>query len=113
MKISGYENTITVLSELGNRIKDYRISSSLTREELAQKAGTSVSTIVRLESGTNIGTEALINVLRSLNILGNIDLLVPEYQLTPMDIVKGKKKRKRATSLKVEEPGTWRWGDEK
>jgi len=30
-----------------------------------------------------------------------------------MDIVKGKKKRKRATSRKKEEASDWKWGDEK
>ena len=113
MRITGNENTAFILKELGNRIKDARISFQMTREELALKSGVSLSTIVRMENGTNTGTEQVINVLRALNQLHSIDLLIPEYELTPMDIAMGRTKKKRAGSKRNTEKNSWKWGDDK
>ena len=50
MKLTGVETNKIILKELGQRIKDIRISMSLTQEELALKSGVSIRTIVRLET---------------------------------------------------------------
>ena len=39
MKITGLYDEKTILSELGNRIQQYRISMNITQAELAQNAG--------------------------------------------------------------------------
>lgn len=110
MKINGTESTSLILKEIGNRIKDNRIAYPMTREQLAEKSGVSLSTIERIERGTNIGTEQLINILRALNQLHSIELLIPEFKLTPMDIAMGKSKKKRASSKKSVKKSTWIWG---
>jgi len=112
MKITGNENTTLIMKEIGQRIKDTRIAYPMTREELASKSGASLSTVVRAESGTNIGFDQLINIMRALNMLSNIDMLLPEFQPSPIDIAKGKKKRQRASSAKVLAATQWKWGDE-
>ena len=113
MKLSGNENTIFVLKELGNRIKDNRIAYPMTREQLAEKSGVSLSTIVRMENGVNIGMEQLINVMRALNLLHSIELLIPEYKLSPMDIAMGREKKKRASSKKPDSKKNWTWGGDR
>ena len=113
MKLTGNENTKSILKELGNRIKDARIAYPMTREELAEKAGVSLSTVTRVESGANAGAGQVINVLRALNQLHSIDLLIPEYNLTPVDIAMGKTKKKRASTKKTEKNSNWIWGGNK
>ena len=111
MKIYGNENNIFIIKELGKRIKDVRISRSLTQKELAENAGISYNTVIRLENGEGANLENLIKIMRVLGILQNFDLLIPEQELSPEEIFKGKKKRKRASKIREKE-NDWQWGDE-
>ena len=49
--------------------------------------------------------------MRSLGILQNINLLIPEQELTPEELFKGTSKRKRASKRK-DKNDDWKWGDE-
>ena len=51
MRINGDEGSAIILKEVGYRIKQYRIASNMTQEELADKCRFSVSTVVRIENG--------------------------------------------------------------
>ena len=113
MKLSGNESTVYILKELGSRVRDARIAIPMTRETLSEKSGVSLSTIARLEGGRNISMEAMINILRALNQLHTIDLLIPEYQLTPMELAEGKPRKKRARSKASEKGTTWTWGGDR
>lgn len=110
MRIQGEENNEWILIELGKRIKDIRISRSITQEELAHNAGLSFSTVVRVENGEGSNIENLMKILRVLNLVQNFDLLVPEQQPRPEDILKNKPKRQRASKPKKD--AEWKWGDE-
>ena len=111
MKITGDENNRFILRELGQRIKEIRIKRSLTQQELAQNAGVSFSTIARIENGTSVNMENYMRILRNLNLLQNFDLLVPEQQIAPEDILEKTPRRQRASKRKSER--SWKWGDEK
>ena len=114
MKLTGVETNEIILKEIGQRIKDIRISMSLTQEELALKAGVSIRTVVRLEAGDNIKLESFFNILRVLNCIQNVELLMPEQQITPEMIFNKEQKRQRASSKqKKENKSSWKWGDEK
>lgn len=110
MKITGEENNRFILRELGQRIKEIRIKRSLTQQELAQNAGVSFSTIARIENGTSVNMENYMRILRILNLLQNFDLLVPEQQIAPEDILERTPRRQRASKRKSER--SWKWGDE-
>ena len=77
MKIYGAENNEIIMKEIGIRIKDTRIAIDLTQKELAERAGISQRTIERIENGENIKVENIINVLRAMQLLRNLDNLVP------------------------------------
>ena len=111
MKITGEENNRFILRELGQRIKEIRIKRSLTQQELARNAGISFSTIARIENGTSVNMENYMRILRVLNFLQNFDLLVPEQQIAPEDILEKTPRRQRASKRKSER--SWKWGDEK
>ena len=110
MKITGDENNRIILEELGRRIRDVRIGRSITQQMLAQNAGVSFSTVVRVENGEGVNIENYMKILRCLALLSNFDLLVPEYQPTLEELFKGKPKRQRASKQK--KACEWKWGDE-
>lgn len=112
MKIYGDENNTFILRELGKRIKDMRLGRCMTQKELAQDAGVSYNTLIRIENGEGANLENLMKVMRTLGILQNFELLVPEQELTPEESFKGISKRKRASRTKKEENNNWMWGDE-
>lgn len=112
MKIYGDENNSFILKELGQRVKDIRINQVMTQKDLCEKAGVSFSTVVRIENGEGINTDNLLKIMRALNLLQNWDLLIPEQDQTPDEILKEKNKRKRVFKIKEEKVKEWTWGDE-
>lgn len=113
MKLYGSENNEAILHEIGQRIKDTRILSDLKQTELADKAGISLATMIRIEKGTAVRSDHLLNVLRVLNCLQNVELLIPEQAARPSDYFEQKQKRKRVkTSQKENRDDVWKWGDE-
>lgn len=113
MKIYGDENTAFILKEMGNRIKDIRIHRCLTQKELGDNASVAHSTIIRIENGEGVNIVNLMKVMRSLNLLQNFELLIPEQELRPEEIRKNKPTRKRASKQRSTPNTTdWKWGDE-
>lgn len=78
----------TILKKLGARLKAYRISRGLKQQELAAESGVGVSTIAKIESGQSVSFLLLISVMRTLGLLENIDLFVPEQKPSPMQLLK-------------------------
>lgn len=112
MKITGSENNIFILQELGRRIKDARIAISMTQKEMAQKAGVSEKTVERIEKGENVKIENLLNIFRVLNFLQNIEILIPEQEVL-IEETMDKKRRKRASRKKeINDNSDWKWGED-
>ncbi len=114
-----------VLAELGGALAARRIEMELTQAELAKQAGIGKRTVERIEAGHSCQSSALIRILRILDLLSNLDQLIPPAGPSPMDLLKRKgKTRKRASSKrrtvdtsspsKREAPvgKEWVWGDE-
>lgn len=95
MKIDGFVNNVFILKEIGSRIKDTRIAMRLSQEDFASKAGISVRTLSRVELGENSKFDVYLNIFRTMDLLGNIDLLIPEQTVKPTDIADRIKKKSR------------------
>lgn len=114
MKIHGTENNEIIMKELGKRIQDTRVSMNLTQSQIAEQSGVALRTITRIENGESVKVESLLNVLRILRVLPNLDLLIQEQVLMPTELVDYGKKRKRVSTRKnIPEKKKWTWGDEK
>lgn len=113
MKISVLESNADILRELGNRIKDFRISIPLTQKELAEKSGLSLRTIAHMETGMATSTDSLIRVMRILGLLNVLDACFPEQETRPLDLMELGQKRKRATSPKKRAKTSWVWGEDR
>ncbi len=113
MKISGNENENAILAELGQRIKQYRISRGFTQGELAERCGVSSSTETRIESGVDSRMSNYIKILYGLGLLGNIDALIPEPQPDFKALFEKKKQRQRVKPGRSKPESGWTWGEDK
>ncbi|MCF0193938.1 MAG: helix-turn-helix domain-containing protein [Bacteroidaceae bacterium] len=82
-----------ILIQLGARIKDYRIQLGMKQSDLAQMSCVGVNTVYKIERGKSVSTSLLISILRSLGLLDNLETLIPETQLTPMQMLKLQEKK--------------------
>lgn len=96
-------SNMAILSEIGTRLREYRMRMNLQQKELAYQAGVSIDTVVRLERGDNISTEKLIRVLRVLDMLENIELLVPPPPVSPILLQKlaGKERKRIRKTIEI------------
>ncbi len=93
-----------ILEKIGARLKTRRISRGLKQQELAEESGVGVSTIAKIESGQSVAFSLLISVMRTLDLLENLDLLVPEQKPSPMELLRTQgKKVKRVRDKKDKE----------
>ncbi len=74
--------------EIGKRIKQLRLQKRITQKELAEKAGISLFTVSNIEKGNNISLHLLIAVFRVLKIVNNLEQLLPEIEISPVQILK-------------------------
>jgi DNA-binding XRE family transcriptional regulator len=93
-----------IIDEIGLRIKAYRLKMRYTQRELAKLAGVSVFTIAKIETGLPVSISMLIPVLRVFGLLDNLGMLFPEIELSPVVLMKLKRKtpKKIRTSKKTD-----------
>ena len=99
------------LEVLGQRIARYRLNRNMTQAALAREAGISLPTVQRLEGGHSTQATNLIRVLRALQLLDNLDGLVPEPAISPLQQARMQgRTRQRASSPRSQKPAsTWTW----
>lgn len=109
-----FDSTITpeeAMRELGARLESVRLGRNLTRAELARRSGVPERTLARIEGGdTGIRFKAFVTACFALSLMNGFESLIPERGITPEEIVKGLRPRKRA---RKHERKTIEWGDEK
>lgn len=94
-------STPAILVKIGSRIKETRIRQNKTQAELAITAGITPLTVANIEKGKSVSTMILINVLRELGLLENLENLIPEAKISPLQLKKMQgKKRYRVRRLK-------------
>lgn len=81
---------------LGARFKDYRMRANLTQKEVSEKAGITIQTIHRFESGlaNNITLGNFLMLLKTVGSLRDLDSLMPEQPESPY-LLKNRKKTQR------------------
>lgn len=84
-----------ILVDLGERIKQRRLSSGLTQKTLADKAGVSRRALIELEAGNGSTLQTLARVLKAMGLGDNLPLLVPVPRVSPMAMLQGNHGRKR------------------
>lgn len=113
MKITGNENENAILTELGRRIKQYRIALGITQAELAEKCGISTSTETRIESGADSKISNHLKILYGLGLLSNADTLIPEPQPDFKSLYEKTGTRQRVKQGKHKNGSGWTWEEDK
>ena len=100
-----------VLAEVGRRLAQRRISLQMTQARLAEVAGVSKRTVERFENGESAQFLSVIRMLRALDLLPNLDAMIPAGAESPLDAVKRKGRvRQRASSpRKKPRKSDWEW----
>lgn len=103
-----------VLEEIGHKLARRRIESGLTQSALASQAGVGRSTVERLEAGQSTQMSSFIRILRTLGLLQQFVGIVPEPGLSPMALLKGKRKTRQRASKKTQPSASseWTWSDD-
>lgn len=101
-----YQNYLT---ELGKRLKYYRVNVGMTQRELEYKSGVSLRSISRFEQGVSIQLESLIKILCALDLENNLDLLIPDQAKRPSYYLNN---THRQRVRKSENNNKFKWGDE-
>lgn len=111
---SGRRPVAEWITELGRRITRHRLNQDLSQAELARRAGISLRTIARLESGNPVQLESFLRVLSALGIERALDSVIPDIPDSPIrQLERGPAERRRASRRREEpEPSDWEWGEE-
>lgn len=96
--------------QIGVFVKHHRIELNKTQSLLAAESGISRSTLSLLERGETVTLATLIQVLRVLDQLQVMDAFVVHENLSPLKQAGlERKKRKRASSKKIETSNETDW----
>ena len=116
MRIIATMPETAMLAELGRRAQQYRIGMNLTQVEIAKHAGVSRSTVERFEAGSSVQLDKLLRILRALRLSANLDQLIPEASIRPIQLADSKVEtrrrsyKRRSGSAKEQ---AWTWGEKK
>jgi transcriptional regulator with XRE-family HTH domain len=118
MNIDELTTDAAVLAELGRRFARHRLERNWTQAELAAKAGIGQATVQRAERGESVQMTSLIKLLRTLELLGGLDVAIPESVDLPIAQLERAQRRIRGRASgrrhrrteSSEQP--WRWGEE-
>ena len=115
MKLTARSSNEEFLRELGKRIREVRIGLDMTQNDAAKKAGVTAKTISRIENGEDLAVSTMLNVLRALGMVQNIDALVPEPTARPSVLIANDKEKQRVRKKAGQKDSSrqWKWGDEK
>nr|MEE4269046.1 helix-turn-helix transcriptional regulator [Candidatus Krumholzibacteria bacterium] len=104
MSIYG-ESDQALLSTLGQRLRRARLRRNLSQEQLAERAGINRTTVSEYERGASTSTMTLVQVLRALEMLEELDSFLPEPGPSPLDLARRQgKQRQRATGTRGQQP---------
>ncbi len=101
-------------NDLCQQLEQIRLARNVTQQQLADKAGVSRGTIIRMEKGSGCTLNTFIRVLSALSLGEHLEELLPATALRPVDRVRRSEKprrRARPDAMKHRE-ASWQWADE-
>lgn len=99
---------------LCKRLENIRLTRNITQKQLAEKAGIAIRTIGRLEKGKGVSLDTFIRVLISLGIQQNLEGLLPDPTVRPIERVNisGTERKRARVNQPSDKSRSWSWGDE-
>ncbi|NTV71691.1 MAG: helix-turn-helix transcriptional regulator [Azonexaceae bacterium] len=91
---------------LGEQVKKLRLSRNIDQTLLAERAGISRRALQNLEAGAGSSTASLLSVVRALGREDWLTLLAPTATINPLNMVRARRERLRATSVRAKSSPT-------
>lgn len=100
-----------ILREIGRRLKRKRLEKNMPQQKLAELAGLNRTTIGEAERGAPFGVLTLVQILRALNALEEVDSFLPDPGVSPLQLakMKGKKRRRASPQTTDANKGEFDW----
>lgn len=99
-----------IAEEMGERLKQARLNRNLTQSQVAEVAGIARKTVISAEKG-KVQLNNLIAILMALDLTEQLDLFLPQQDISPLQLAKLQgKKRQRASGQRFsvhEETPEW------
>jgi transcriptional regulator with XRE-family HTH domain len=110
MSIYG-KSDLAILRGIADRLKRRRLDKNLSQQNLAEKAGLNRTTIRDVEQGKPFSVMTLIQILRALNALEELESFLPEPGISPLQLakLKGKERRRASPKKKQSNGGESEW----
>jgi transcriptional regulator with XRE-family HTH domain len=101
-----------ILREIGGRLRRRRLDKNLSQQTLADLAGLSRTTVSDLERGAPAGMLTLVQVLRALGGLEELDAFLPDPGLSPLELARMKGRERQRASRRPADTRKDKPGDE-
>lgn len=85
---------------IGTQLKQLRLRKNMTQEEVSSRAGISIPTLIRLESGKSSSLSTFIGIVQVLGEEKWFEALAPDVPISPIQLKTLKKTRVRASKRK-------------
>lgn len=74
-----------IIRTFGRRFREYRMNLDLTRQQVAEQTGLSMTTLYKLETGrmTDMSMQTMLKLLMVVGLYENWDKLLPEIPESP------------------------------
>jgi transcriptional regulator with XRE-family HTH domain len=82
---------------IGRQLRDLRLRQNVDQRQLAEQAGVALNVVKNLEAGKGATVKSLVKVLRALGRAEWIDSLAPAVSISPLQMLKPKPSRQRAS----------------
>ena len=93
-------------TELGRQIRTLRLRQNLDQQQLADRAGIALNAVKNLEGGKGATVRSLLQTLRALNREDWIRSLAPPVSISPIQMLKTKAPRQRASRKRPKQPSS-------
>ena len=101
-KILRNQTTTELLTEVGTRLRDYRLQQNLSVAEVAERAGVNRNTVLNAEAGRNPRLETLLRLLRLYGRIESLDAFLPQPTVSPLQLVKSKGRLRQRARKKTD-----------
>jgi transcriptional regulator with XRE-family HTH domain len=105
-------NSNQIEKDLCEQVQKIRLARNISQAQLAEKAGVSLRTVRRLESGERVSLDTFIRVLSALGLVQNLRMIFPDLSIRPIERIALGNERQRARPPKDElKSDEWTWGE--
>ena len=97
-----------VLEELGKRLRQRRLDSNLSQAEVAERAGLDRTTSGQLERDGRASLLTMVQVLRALGALDELDAFLPPLGPSPLELARrqGRQRQRASHPRRTGDDGT-------